>query len=50
MRFYRKELFNILADLPFYYIPIGIKFHEMDKENFDNQINKFVLSFAKRRY
>ena len=42
MRFYEKPLSDLIIDLPMFYVPIEIKFHEKDNELFDNQILEHV--------
>lgn len=45
MRLSRPSLLEILKDLPVYYMPIEVSFHDNDKEIFDLQIINFVSSW-----
>lgn len=45
MRLNQPELMEVIKDLPIYYIPIEIEFHNDDKLEFDNQILQFIKSF-----
>ena len=47
MRLKQPAFLEILKDLPIYYIPIEIEFHNEDKKEFDNQILTFVKTFEK---
>jgi tetraacyldisaccharide 4'-kinase len=42
MRLKIPELSNFLKDLPLFYIPIEINFHEKDKQSFDKLITDYV--------
>ncbi len=44
MRLYKTELIKNFVDLPLYFIPIEIKFHDNDKSKFD----KIVLNYVKK--
>ncbi len=45
MRLSKPELFEIIKNLPVFYIPIEIDFHKKDKLLFDEQILEFVSDY-----
>ncbi|MBI3511541.1 MAG: tetraacyldisaccharide 4'-kinase [Bacteroidetes bacterium] len=44
MRLRKPGLAEYIGDLPLYYIPIEIAFHDRDEESFNQQINDYVRS------
>ncbi len=46
MRLRNPELIKILEDIPVYYVPIEVDFHQSDKKAF----NKMVMDYMKRQY
>lgn len=42
MRLVKSEYLSELQNLPVYYIPIKVKLHGLDTNNFSNQINRYV--------
>jgi len=49
MRLHRPEFADVLNDLPVFYIPITVKFHQVDKENIDKLILNYVGKYKKYR-
>lgn len=45
MRLRKEELSNIIKNLPVYYIPIEVDFHEQDKSGFDKMVLDYMESF-----
>ncbi len=41
-RLLKKEIVASIKDLPLYYVPIEVEFHEKESKNFDNEILNYV--------
>lgn len=49
MRLEKPELREYIGELPLYYVPIEIAFHDQDQEEFDNLLFQYVRSHAINR-
>lgn len=49
MRLYDPGLQECLKDIPVYYIPIKVVFHDQDKQKFDRMIFSFLKNFEENR-
>ncbi len=49
MRLIKSNLINYLVDYPVYYIPIKVKFQDMDGQSFDKQVVEYVKKNSGKR-
>ena len=49
MRLLNPEIRSLAAELPFYYVPMEIEFHEKDKQLFDETILNYVRENKRKR-
>ena len=47
MRLHMPGIVELIGDLPVYYIPIKVEFHGKDKQDFQEQITKYVKRYSK---
>ncbi len=46
MRLIQPGLLETLGDIPVYYLPVSVVFHEEDKQKFDRMIHEFLKKFS----